>query len=441
MPGQPAGALVIVTQPQGVTVATGQTATFTVLSSGSGTLSFQWKKGGVAIPGATSFSYTTPPAALGDSGSNFSVVVSNGSTNVPSSTAILTVVPPTIPTIVTPPQSQTVVAGQNAEFSVTANGSPVLTYQWSKSGTPIAGATSAVYNTPILLNSDTGSVYSVVVSNSAGSAPAVSATLTVAQATAPTIVTQPASLAVAESQTATFSVLASGSAPLSYQWLKGTTSVGTNSPSYVIPAAQTADAGSYSVVVSNPAGAITSNTVTLSVSGSSGSDLAQGKTAFESSEQNAGLTASFAFDGDQTTRWSSAPGVDPSWIAVDLGAVTTFDRVVLNWENAYASQYEIQTSPDNKTWTDVLPAITGHGGTETINFPSTSARFVRMLGTARATQYGYSLFEFGVYDVPQCGSRPSATRCRPRCRAPTTPRSRASRPARSCRRCWTTSAS
>ena len=86
-----------------------------------------------------------------------------------------------------------------------------------------------------------------------------------------------------------------------------------------------------------------------------------------------------------------------------MGTVKTFNRVVLTWENAYASAYQIQTSADNNTWTTIFTQPTGHGGTETINLPTTTSRYLRMLGTARATTFGYSLYEFQVFDVPQCG--------------------------------------
>jgi hypothetical protein len=401
----PANALAIVAQPFNQTVATGQTAQFAVLVSGSATPAYQWKKNGSDIPGATAFSYTTPAAATTDSASSFTVVVSSGSTSVTSSPATLTVVAPSVPTIVTAPLAQTVAAGQSAQFSVVANGSPVLTYQWRKAGTNIPGALGAVYNTPPLQTSDSGSTYDVVVTNSAGTITSTAATLTVTAGSAPTIMTQPASLAVAGGQSVTLSVVAAGSGPLHYQWSVDGTAVGSDASSLTIAQAQSSDAGSYTVVVTNGSGSVTSNPAVLTVSGGNGPDLALGKTSFESTEQNAGVTAKFAFDGDlTTTRWASAGGVDPSWISVDLGSPQPVDRVVLSWENAYASAYQIQTSPDNQNWTNALAPIAGHGGTETVTFPTTTTRYVRMLGTQRATTFGYSLYEMQVFDVPQCGA-------------------------------------
>src|SRR5262249_12728512 len=143
---------------------------------------------------------------------------------------------------------------------------------------------------------------------------------------------------------------------------------------YVIASAQTADAGTYQVTVSNAAGSTQSALAVLTVSGSSGPNLALGKQTFESSEQDASLNSKYAGDGlgINQTRCASAQKIDDSWISVDLGALTTFDRVVLNWENAYAAQYVIEVSSDNQHWAPATPTITGHGGIETVNFPSTT---------------------------------------------------------------------
>ncbi|OXM83064.1 discoidin domain-containing protein [Paenibacillus rigui] len=108
-------------------------------------------------------------------------------------------------------------------------------------------------------------------------------------------------------------------------------------------------------------------------------------------------TAPLAFDGDLTTRFGSARGVDPGWIYVDLGSMKPIDTVKLFWEAAYGKSYQIQISGDAEHWTDVYRTTDGKGGLEEIRFPETEARYVRMYGTQRATQYGYSIYEFEVY--------------------------------------------
>ena len=131
--------------------------------------------------------------------------------------------------------------------------------------------------------------------------------------------------------------------------------------------------------------------------GSGGSsNKALNKPVTVSSTENAGTPGSAAVDGNTGTRWSSAFS-DPQWIRVDLGSTQTVTRVKLNWEAAYGKAYQIQTSTDGTTWTTRYSTTTGDGGIDDITFAAVSARYVRMYGTTRATQYGYSLWELEVY--------------------------------------------
>jgi len=172
------------------------------------------------------------------------------------------------PTITTQPANQTVTAGQTATFAVVAAGTAPLGYQWQKNGANITGATSASYTTAATTTADSGSTFRVVVTNTAGTVTSSAATLTVnAAAVAPTITTQPANQTVTAGQTATFAVVAAGTAPLGYQWQKnGVNITGATSASYTTPATTTADSGStFRVVVSNSAGTVTSSAATLTV--------------------------------------------------------------------------------------------------------------------------------------------------------------------------------
>ena len=182
---------------------------------------------------------------------------------------------PTAPGITAQPMNETVSVGLTATFSVAASGTAPFSYQWKKNNAAITGATAASYTTPATTNADNGSTFAVVVSNTAGSITSNSATLTVtSNPTPPGITTQPMSETVSVGLTATFSVVASGTAPLSYQWKKNNAAItGATTASYTTPATTNADNGStFAVVVSNTAGSITSNSATLTVTsgGSSG---------------------------------------------------------------------------------------------------------------------------------------------------------------------------
>ena len=172
-------------QPASVTVTAGQPATFSVSASGTAPISYQWRKNGANMSGATASSYTTPATTTADSGSTFDVVVRNNAGSITSSQATLTVsAAPVAPTITTQPANQTVSAGQTATFSVVATGTAPLTYQWQKNGSAITGATAANYTTPVTTTADSGELFRVVVSNSAGNVTSNFATLTVNPGTA-----------------------------------------------------------------------------------------------------------------------------------------------------------------------------------------------------------------------------------------------------------------
>jgi beta-glucosidase len=129
--------------------------------------------------------------------------------------------------------------------------------------------------------------------------------------------------------------------------------------------------------------------------------LSQGQPTTASSTENAGTPASAATDGNTGTRWSSA-FADPQWLQVDLGSSATVSQVVLQWETAYATAFQIQVSPDGANWTSIYSTTAGTGGTQTLNVTGTG-RYIRMYGTARATGYGYSLWEFQVYGTAGSG--------------------------------------
>jgi len=165
----------ITTQPLSQTVNPGANVTFSVAATGSQPLTYQWRFNQANISGATAASYTRSNVQATDAG-NYSVAVTNAAGSVTSANALLTINTP--PTITGQPQGQTIIAGANALFSVTATGTAPLSYQWRINGTNLAGATSGVYTRTNAQPVDAGS-YSVVVANSRGSVTSAPAALTV----------------------------------------------------------------------------------------------------------------------------------------------------------------------------------------------------------------------------------------------------------------------
>jgi len=267
---------VILTQPASQHVCTGAGILLTV--SANYAASYQWSFNGAPIPGATSASYTVPAAAAANAG-NYSVTVTNGIGNVTSSVAVVAVGS----TITSNPTNLSLRPAQTALFGVSAQGLSPFTYQWYQipaggtTGVAISGATSNLYTTPGVDLTYNGAKYYAVVTDSCPTPLTSSdATLTVtAGNTGPTIVTQPVGVTVTAGGTTSFSVVATGTPALTYQWYRipagQTTGVaigGVTSATYNVPASATAttnDQDEYYVVVTNGYGQAISQKATLAV--------------------------------------------------------------------------------------------------------------------------------------------------------------------------------
>jgi len=175
----------ITQHPQSQSVCAGDPVTFSVTATGSTPLSYQWRKNGSGIGGATYASYTIDPVTAGHAGS-YDCVVSNGYGNATSNAATLTVKAATA--ITQHPENQEVEAGATAQFTVAATGAGTLTYQWQKNGSDlsdggnISGATAATLEIADASGADEAG-YRCVVTGDCGSAPSNEATLTVTLAT------------------------------------------------------------------------------------------------------------------------------------------------------------------------------------------------------------------------------------------------------------------
>lgn len=270
-PPPPVAAPTITVHPGNRITDEGVAVVFSVQATGGGTLSYQWLRNDVVVPGATQATYTLNTPVASDNGSLWKVQVSNAGGNTTSTTVILTVNTTSsgAPTIDTAPQSQTVSAGSNVTFSVGVSSATAVTYQWQRDGVDLTGATSPTYTLAPAQESDSGSTWRVIATNAAGSTTSSSATLSVTAglSSAPAITTQPVSQTVASGSMVTFTVAASGSPAPSFQWQRdGIDIPGATADSHVLASVQTTDSGStWRVIVTNSAGSVTSNSVTLTV--------------------------------------------------------------------------------------------------------------------------------------------------------------------------------
>ena len=288
---------------------------------------------------------------------------------------------PAAPSITTQPASQTVTAGQTATFSVAAAGTAPLSYQWMKGGTTISGATSSSYTTPPTTSADNGSQFTVMVSNTAGSVTSNAATLTVnSAATAPSITTQPASQTVTVGQTATFTVVATGTAPLSYAWRKNGTAIsGATAASYTTPATTSSDTGAqFTVTVSNVAGNVTSNPATLTVTTGTGGTMPQFGHVFIVEGENTSFSSTYSSSNmPYLTSLANQYGVSLHYWAdthPSIGNDLNLASGVIPTNNDSASPSSMPLAIDNiaheveqagKTWKDYVesdPNISGCGG-------------------------------------------------------------------------------
>ena len=250
-------------QPLSQTVCEDSPVTFTVLASGTAPITYQWRKGGVDVGGATTASLSIPSASPADADA-YDVVVTTGCGEITSSVATLTV--DVAPTITVQPQPQAVCEQGQAVFNVTATGTAPLSYQWRLNGADIPGATDdtlVIFVVQNALRAPVGT-YDVVVTNGCGSVISDPATLSVD--VPPAITAHPQSTAVCDQGSTTLSVTAAGTGPLTYQWrLGGVDLPGETSATMLLDPVTPADAGDYDVIVTNGCGQVTSAVATIVV--------------------------------------------------------------------------------------------------------------------------------------------------------------------------------
>lgn len=252
----------IVQQPADTFVAPGSTATFTVVVTGDQPLAYQWFFNTTNALAAQTNATLSIANATGAANGLYSVVVSNDFGFASSRNAALGVRLP--PVVTVPPASLTVTQGASAAFSVAVSGDGPFGYQWMFNNAPVPGAASSTLTLNHVLPAAEGQ-YSVRVTNVVGSTDSAAAVLTVRPL--PVISQHPASLVVTQGQTATFTVAATSSSSLSYQWRRNGLTLAGNNASLQIAGTQPANAGVYDVIVGNTYGSVTSALATLTVFG------------------------------------------------------------------------------------------------------------------------------------------------------------------------------
>jgi len=259
----------IVAQPASQAITVGQTATFSVAATGTGPLTYQWKKNNVVISGASAPTYTTPATSSSDSGTQFSVTISNAAGSVTSNAATLTVsAVAAAPSITTQPTGQSVMVGQTASFSVVATGTAPFAYQWKRNNVAISGATASSYTTPATTTADNGALFTVMVSNSAGSVTSSAAPLTVNAVTSTLKITTTqlpgGTLAGAYASTL---AATGGTPPYAWSLSSGALPKGLilNSAGTISGTATVAGSSSFTVAVKDSTGALASANLSINV--------------------------------------------------------------------------------------------------------------------------------------------------------------------------------
>ena len=255
-------------QPLTQTVPQGTPVLLTVGVSGGQPLSYQWRRSNTNLAGEN-FPFLALNGTTTNTSGSYSVVVTNSFGAITSAPAVVTITPVFPPVITASPQSLTVLAGSNVTFSVTASGTPPFNYQWVRGGVGLPGNDAPTLTVTNATLADAGN-YFVQVFNSAGLASSATATLTV-QAP-PAFLSVPTDLVVLQGATTNFSTSFSGVPTPALAWFKDgvrlTNSAGysgVSTPNLLVLTAQGAQVGSYVVVATNVAGAITSAPVTLTV--------------------------------------------------------------------------------------------------------------------------------------------------------------------------------
>ncbi len=347
----------LTTHPAAQTVNVGATATFSAAASGTPAPTYQWRKDGTNLAGATAASLTLTNVQTANAGT-YTVVAANSAGNATSNGALLTVSSPAVaPSITSQPAAQTVLAGAAVTFSAAASGTPAPAFQWRKDGTNLAGATAASLTLPSVLTPDAGT-YTLVATNSAGVATSNGAALIVnVPSSLPTIFLQPAGQNVLVGASVSFAAGAFGTPAPTFQWRKnGADLPGATAVTLTLTNVQLADAGTYLLVASNSAGSAATNGASLTVAMATAAPVI---TAHPISQNVfAGQTVTFTVLADG----NPAPTFQWRRNEVDLAGGTNSTLTLNNVPSALAGTYTAVA-------TNSVGAATSRGATLTVAPP------------------------------------------------------------------------
>ncbi|MEI8088084.1 MAG: immunoglobulin domain-containing protein [Opitutaceae bacterium] len=322
----------ITSQPTDVNVSIGGSATFTAFVSGLSDISYKWYKNNVELSGANSPVFTISSVNLLDVGIyNFTAKDSSGS--VTSSGAALTI--NSSPVIITQPNSQTLIAGANASFTVSVSGTPPPIFQWKKNGLDIPGQTDATLSL-INIQSSSAGIYTVIATNLYGSATSNAATLSVN--VPPVITAQPSSQTVSVGANVTFSLSATGSPSPVLQWKKnGLIISGQTNTTLTLTNIQTSDQGSYTCVATNLVGSVTSSTASLSINSVADAPVITAQPVSITASVGTAATLSVVATGSPSYQWRKngvfIPGATNSslsFLKLLASDTATYDVVATN---------------------------------------------------------------------------------------------------------------
>jgi hypothetical protein len=254
---------VFYSQPSDTTTVEGSSFSLYGWVNSPVSVTYQWYKEGVLLPGMTSNSFSKSVVSLADAGA-YQLLATNSGGGTWSRTVTVTVTRATLPSIYTQPQSQDLFTGQYLSLGVSASSNTNINYQWYLNGAAIVGATSSSYYVSSAASGNAG-VYTVIVSTPAGSVTSAAAFITVSASLPPSITSQPSSYnSMSLGSSAYLSISAVGMPPLAYQWYHNGAAIPGSTSSYLsVSSVTAADLGEYFITVSNPNGTTTSDTVRL----------------------------------------------------------------------------------------------------------------------------------------------------------------------------------